>query len=382
MASPRVPYLFDPDRVREVLATFPALAAELRPEGEGVVAEAFTGIRKSERQLYRVLGNTHYDHLVELLEALDSCMASGYKQPRLLRTRARSSFAPDLAELRVVEHFVLGGCEIAGFDDSKANSSVPDLLATTSAGLRVAVEVYCPMAFEHLERFRDELVSGIKNIDLPFDFLFRLSFEQLNQFDERHRLLYLRAGPLDEALGHGGRGGTIVGELLAELAHQLDVPQQGLSIVREEPDMNLRLVIELEGVDRTHEGLPARAGVIRGPNTSPPNPEWVFARIAERAEGKAAEGQALQVDADASMLVVDLTESDLPSELRNEIYRKKFREILEPRADAALHGHTAIVYAESAGWHKPFIPWFLNTARKATPELFERIDPRGIYPRP
>lgn len=88
------------------------------------------------------------------------------------------------------------------------------------------------------------------------------------------------------------------------------------------------------------------------------------------------------MEADAAVLVVDLSYSDLPSELRHELYQQKFREILEPRADEALNGHTAIVYAASAGWHQPFIPWFLNTAPDAPRELFELLDPRGIYPRP
>jgi hypothetical protein len=59
---------------------------------------------------------------------------------------------------------VLAGCEIAGFDDAKGEESVPDLVATTKDGFRVAVEVYCPMAFEHLERLKDDLTSGVKNI--------------------------------------------------------------------------------------------------------------------------------------------------------------------------------------------------------------------------
>jgi hypothetical protein len=361
-----------------VLASYPALAAELKPEREGVKAEWFEHVRKSERQLYRVLGNTHYAHLVELLEALDSCLTHGYKQPRLLRTRARSSFAPDLAELRVAEHFALANCAIAGFDYSKGGESVPDLVATTRDGFRVAVEAYCPMAFEHLDGFRDDLISAIKNIDLPFDLSFRLSFHQLHHFDDDQRLLYLQAGPLDEALRDGALGKTVAREFISELAERLDNPPSTISISREEPDLNLVLVLELERIEQTPDRLPAREGVISGPNTSPPNPEWVVAQVASQAEAKAAEGQALRVAADAAVLVVDLTESDIPSELRSEIYRKKFLEILKPRADKALRGHTAIVFAESAGWHKPFIPRFLNTAESAPATLRELLDPRGI----
>jgi hypothetical protein len=270
---------------------------------------------------------------------------------------------------------------IAGFDESKGESAVPDLLATRD-GFSVAVEVYCPQAFEHLTRFHDDLVSSIKNIDLSWDFAFRLSFENLREFDDAHRLTYLLDGVLDDALGAAGRGRAIVEEFLAELAAHLNDPPQSFSISREEPELNLRIVLELEHVEQTPDRLPARDGFISGPNTTPPRPEWVFARIAERVESKVAKRQALAVEADAAVLVVDLTESDLPSELRNDTYREMFLKILEPRAEAALQGHTAIVFTETGGWHKPFIPWFLNTADGAPRELFELLDPRGLYTRP
>jgi hypothetical protein len=377
--SSRVPFLFDPAGVRRELAAFPALGSELDPDREGVKAEWFVRIRKSERQLYRVLGNTHYDHLVDLLEALDVCLKHGYKQPRLLKTRLRSSFAPALAELRVAEHFAIAECELTGFDESKGDESVPDLLATRD-GFSVACEVYCPLAFEHLARFRDDLVSGIKNVDLPWDFAFRLSFEKLREFDDEHRLAYLLDGALDDALG--ADRGRILEEFLATLAAHLNDPPESFTTTRDEPDLNLRLVLALERVEQTPDRLPARTGIISGPSTTPPNPEWVFARIAERVEDKAAKGQALRVPADAAVLVVDLTESDLASELRHEVYREMFLKILKPRADAALQGHTSIVFADTAGWHKPLIPWFLNTADNAPREMFELVDPHGIYERP
>jgi hypothetical protein len=384
MASPnRIPFLFDPATVQETLGAFPSLAAELDPANEGVAAEWFERVRKSARQVYRVLGNTHYKHLTELLEALDACLAHGFKQPRLLRTRARSSFAPDLAELRVSEHFVLGDCAISGFDDTKGDESVPDLVATSKDGLHVAVEVYCPMTFEHLERFKDDLVTGVKNIDRPFDFGFRIEFKKVVELDpDRMRLVYLHPDVLDAALGDCGRGPALVASILDDLAARLDDPGAALEIVREEPDLNLRISVDLEHIELTPDRLPARFGVIGGPDTLVPAPEWVFAQIAKNAEEKAREGQALHVEADAAVVVVDLTESDLPSELRHETYRQKFREILEPRAKASLHGHTAVVYSESAGWHKPFIPWFLNTRDGAVRELFDLLDPRGLVQRP
>jgi hypothetical protein len=97
------------------------------------------------------------------------------------------------------------------------------------------------------------------------------------------------------------------------------------------------------------------------------------------AEDKAREGQALNVDADAAVLIVDLTESDIASELRHDGYREKFLATLKAQGDATLHGHTAIVFTETAGWHQAFIPWFLHTASDAPQQLVELLDPRGAY---
>lgn len=375
-------FLFDPVDVLKTLESFPCVATELDPANEGASTEWFERVRKSQRQIYRVLGNTHYNHLTELLEALDACLAHGFTQPRLLSTRARHAFGPAIAELGVAEHFALADCAITGFDEWKSDRSVPDLLATTKDGFRVAVEVYCPMAFEHLARFKDDLTTGIKNIDQPYDFAFDIDFKKLVEFDsDTMRLAHLHPHVLDNALGADGRGSKLVVSILDELATLLNDPDDIVRVVREEPDINLRISAQLGQTNLTPDRLPARGGVTSGPSTTVPAPEWVFRRIAERAESKSEKGQALQVDADAAVLVVDLSYSGLPSELRHPLYHKKFVEILTPRETEALHGHTAIVFTEAAGWHKPFIPWFLNTADGAPRRLFEVLDPRGRFVR-
>lgn len=381
-SADRIPYLFDLGEVRRLLEHYPTLASELKPEREPP-ATCFNDGRKSTRQIYRVLGNTHYEHLTQLLETLETCLTRGFKQPRLLKTRARSSFGPDLAELRVAEHFALAGCTIAGFDDLKRDEPVPDLVALSANGFRVAVEVYTPMAFGHLERFTDDLRSGVKNFDRPFDFYFGLEFRKMVEFDpDTMKLAYLLPDVLDAKLAENGRGIAIVASILDELAERLDDRGDRLEIVREEADMNLRIELTLEHIEETSDRLPARDGFIGGPSTEKPRPEWVFARITDNAEQKAAESQALTVEADAAALVVDLTHSDLMSELRHEGYQARFLDVLRSRSEQARRGHTAVVFVESAGWHQPFIPWFLNIADDASEQLYDLLDPRKLQPRP
>jgi hypothetical protein len=175
------------------------------------------------------------------------------------------------------------------------------------------------MAFGHLERFTDDLRSGIKNMDLPYDFAFRLEYRKIAEFDpDTHKLAYLLLDVLDGKLGEGDRSPSIVASTLDDLVEKLGDQAETIEIVREEADLNLRIELELTGIAPSSGRLPARQGFIGGPNTEKPAPDWEFARIAENAERKAAEGQALSAEADAAVLVVDLAHSDLPSELRHD----------------------------------------------------------------
>ncbi|MGH2949314.1 MAG: hypothetical protein ACRDPC_24180 [Solirubrobacteraceae bacterium] len=152
-------FLFQAEAVTNVLSQFPQLRSRLGdPRQEGQPSHAFSTARKSERQIYRVLGNVHYSHLGELLEALEFCLERGFSQPAILRTRARRSFAESLAELHAARHFLGREFEVEGQDATKNHAPVPDLIVT-GHGLNVAVEVYCPREWEGLCELDDLRVA-------------------------------------------------------------------------------------------------------------------------------------------------------------------------------------------------------------------------------
>jgi hypothetical protein len=125
-----VSFLFDPCSVARVLGNLPHLAALIGdPHDEGESATALPGARKSARELFRALGNTHYDHLAELLVAIDACVGARFRQPELLRTRGRRPFVEGVAEIVVADHLRRRGFAIHGFDEAKENDPVPDVLA-------------------------------------------------------------------------------------------------------------------------------------------------------------------------------------------------------------------------------------------------------------
>jgi hypothetical protein len=125
----RLLFLFDPVEVAEVLGGLPHLRTAIPdPAQEGEESVDFVGMRKSERQLCRVLSNVHYEHLDALLRSLDFCIGRGFTQPTILRTRARGPFASALSELHVAEHFLGRGFELEPLDLAKGSDPVPEFM--------------------------------------------------------------------------------------------------------------------------------------------------------------------------------------------------------------------------------------------------------------
>jgi len=344
----RPSFLFDPVEVAKLLDGLPHLRTAIPdPAQEGVESVAFAGMRKSERQLYRVLSNIHYGHLESLLRSLDFCIGRGFTQPTILRTRARGAFAPALSELHAAEHLLRHGFEVEALDLQKGSDPVPELVARKGA-LAFAVEVYAPLEWEGLNELTDELSSGVKNLDLPLDYRFEARVEQLRQFDAAHRLLSIHPGELARALDGQMREG-IVAPLLDEVERRLEAGEREVRVAHEEGELNIRVRVEVEEVEESRERLPARWGVVSLPGLSGYAPEGMFDRLVHcRVRRKAAKGQAPRSGlAPISLLVVDLAHAELTSELAHQGYRTSFEQTLRERLGAGLLGHDLIAFCAS-----------------------------------
>ncbi len=215
-------FLFDPTASVAALADYPDLAAATDPRREGFEADWLEGMRKSERQLYRVLGNTHYEHphqapdRTRLLPRLrvQSADTVALTRAKLIRRRA----------CRATRRGALRAPRCLGRWFRRHQGRRPRARSPSRPGrIHLAVEVYCPLVWDNLETFCDELTSTVKNIDQPWDFRFELGFEQLNVFDERHRLLHLHPAELNDALADG-RSAALVDAVAEALAACLDDP--------------------------------------------------------------------------------------------------------------------------------------------------------------
>jgi hypothetical protein len=137
------PILFSPDNVRNVLVQLPSVAALLPdPAVEGEPSDAFPGVlRKTEREVYRWIANTHYEHLADAVLHLERVHAAGCTFGSLLRTRDREQFVSLTAEVFVADDLLRRGYDVKTVQRSDQVS--PDLLVVID-GVDVAVEVYSP----------------------------------------------------------------------------------------------------------------------------------------------------------------------------------------------------------------------------------------------
>lgn len=344
----RPAFLFDPAEVAKLLADLPHLRDAMPdPAHEGEESVGFAAMRKSERQLYRVLSNAHYEHLEALLRSVDFCIGRGFTQPSILRTRARGAFASALSEVRVAEHLIRRGFDVEGLDLRKGSDPVPELVARRK-NVCFAVEVYAPVEWEGLNELMDDLSSRIKNLDLAADFRYEATVRQLEQFDSAHRLLTIHPGEIARALGMRRRI-EIVAPLLDEVEERLLSGELHIHITRDEVDLNIRVQVEVGPVVKSRAPSPARFGVISPPGFSGYAPEGMFDRLVRRrVRSKAAAGQAPGCGvASISLLAVDMVRTELLRELVHPLYRSKFEDTLRDRFESGLLGYDLIAFCES-----------------------------------
>ena len=102
--------LFSPDDVRRVLAAAPSVAALVPdPADEALPTEAFAELRETERELYRWIANTHFEHLATAVIQLKEVHATGVTFEQLLKTRSRDQFVSLTTEMFVAHDLLRRG---------------------------------------------------------------------------------------------------------------------------------------------------------------------------------------------------------------------------------------------------------------------------------
>lgn len=264
----------------------------------------------------------------------------------------------DIAQNDLLDVLVTSEAELPLFtvNATRGTRTVPDLLLAED-GRQIAVEVYLPQVWEGLAEYRDDLTDAAKNLDVPFDYEFEVRIEQLHEF-RGEKLLFLQPSDLARGLGDPARRRFLLGSLIAELAEQLH-PAGEISEERIDEGLNIRTTLAFRNIKESSGHLPARFGLTSGPPLSGYRPEWFFRRIVERAMSKAARQQAVALGADIAILLIDLSSSELASELRHPTYRRTFEAVLGNAIRGGLAGYDVVALCEARDWSKGFITHFV-----------------------
>ena len=115
------------------------------------------------------------------------------------------------------------------------------------------------------------------------------------------------------------------------------------------PAINLVTTVELERVAPVGPGLPARSGCFSGPPNGDHRLEAMFDGIVKRVGGKLDKRQAVVVVTDAvPLLIVEMSQSELTSELRHSCYLPEFQRIVSTRL-ADLREYSVVAFCEADG---------------------------------
>lgn len=333
----KTPFLFSPDNVRGVLETLPSVAGLLSDPGEeGVPSEAWPdALRKTDREVYRWLANTHYSHLADAVGHLERVHDAGCTFGDLLTTRSREQFASRTAEVLIADDLLDRGYGVSTFE--RSGESLPDLLVKGD-GIDVAVEVYSPRELLAVDAWVDDLKDLLMNSDIRADYNFSIDTTIERAIPPSHE----QFDPWGPSKFLEQTGEEVFEEIRSDVASAL-ADLRPLDKVYPHPGTPLLTAVTIEDVTEGSEEGPARNGSLSYPGFGGYSPAGVFRTIVERAQKKARKRQAEGADATASALVVYLMGTKIAEDLLHPAHLSGAEEALE-EIDPTEYGLDVIAF--------------------------------------
>lgn len=338
-----IPILFSPPRVKAVLAHMPTLAALISaPEEEGVESEAFPGVlRKTEKELYRWIANTHYEHLVEPVRQLEEVHLAGCRFERMLTTASRELFVSLSTEAFLAHDLLRRGYAVETIERSGNRS--PDL-RVHGHGIDMAVEVYSPRELRHVEEWTRELTDLMQYVDVRASFVFNGStaIEKAMPPDREQLDPWAHDKMFEET------GAAVMAEIRSDVEHALrNLRSLDKSYRHRETPMTT--TVSIDNVRLPPDAGPRREGTFSYPGFSGYSPAGVFRRIVERTTRKKAKRrQTHTVDAETHGLLVNLMHTQIAQDLTHPAHLKQAEEVLDELVDPSKYGLDVIAFVVSA----------------------------------
>jgi hypothetical protein len=329
MQLPPIEYLFDPQLVADRLRRLPRITAIVRePAREGAESVAFPRLRKTRREIVRVIGRHQlYEHLDRLLNEIEALLDQGWTTHQL-RASSHDEFGSLVSEVLVGRHFLERGFQLNPTVGQTIFGPKPEFYVsdgTTSTG----VEVFQPRDWRLLDEFTRKTSQLLVDADVPFDFRASLDLRLEHQLDEQHRLVQPHPDLLEQGLAAAGAGFFV--RLEREL-EQLAPSERTLVVAR--ADVNLEFEATIEQIETSTGDEPVR-GVGHGYSVSAYVPEAIFRDILEKVRAKARRQQAgPHRTPHARLLVADLSTSPIQphlyDDIRPQLYMDAIRDVLAP----------------------------------------------------
>ena len=327
--------------MRSVLANLPSVAALIPdPAQEGEDSEAFPGVlRKTERELYRWIANTHYPHLAEVVPTLERVHAAGCSFGHLVRTRSREQFVSHIAEVFVAEDLLRRDYTVRSIP--RRSGVTPDL-HVTGKGVDLAVEVYNPRELAAVDDWAREVTDLLSYVDIRANYLSRVSTREeiTTPPGPMPRDPWALADALDRTREQ------VLAEIIPDVENSLR-ELRPLEKVYAHEGTPLLTTVELEDVKEPSSRGPTRHGQISFPGFSGYSPAGVFRTIAERALKKARKRQTEGIAASGRALVVYLMESKIAEDLVVPAHNRQAEEVVD-EIESRDHGLDAIAFVVRA----------------------------------
>jgi hypothetical protein len=314
--------LFSPDTVKDVLRDLPSVAALLPdPTVEGEPSEAFLELRKTRREVYRWIANTHYTHLAEVVPALERVHGTGCRFGNLLTTTSRERFISHTAEVFVADDLLRRGYTVRTVPLTDQVS--PDL-HVVSDDVDVAVEVYSPRELIAVDEWVREVSDLLSYVDIRASYTSRIDTNLVRSIPPEREALdpWAPAKMLEETRDE------VLAAITADVEESLR-RLSGMSKTYRHAGTPLVTTVELDDVEEAPDVGPVRRGSISYPGFSGYSPAGVFRTIVTRSQRKAKRRQTHGVDAPARALVVYLMGTQVAEDLAHPAHGEQARRLLE-----------------------------------------------------
>lgn len=324
-----VEYLFEPDQVRECLGTYKYIRDKIGdPSQEGKPAINFPKARKTDREIYRILSNQHYQHLQEFIRDLDLCLQEGWDQPKLLKIRSEKEFESTIAELVVATHFVKLGFKVSSFDQQKTRYPVPDGLAKRK-DISCCFEVYAPRDWDGLRLFVEDLRLYILHLDIAYDFRCEIAMDVINDFDGDGRIVSFNPWQFSDKYETLVARANKIEPFISNVAIELQKAggrDSRLELL--DPSHNIATVLSCDRIQASQKITPSRVVSFSPPTLTGYAPEFMFDRLIQNRIIKKIGKEQTKTIGTGSIcaLFVDISHLEYQTEFKDPLYGKHFQE--------------------------------------------------------